>query len=54
MRKNEIEYRFEIDSLKSDKHHYQIKNQELEHQLADLKLKQLNIDHNSIEVNFTV
>ncbi|CAF3042476.1 unnamed protein product [Rotaria sp. Silwood2] len=49
LRTNEIQYRLEIDHLKSELHNDQIKIQQLERELATMKFKQSNIDNSSID-----
>ncbi|CAF1269614.1 unnamed protein product [Rotaria sordida] len=49
LRTNEIQYRLEIDRLKTELHDDQIKIQELERELANMKFKQSNIDNSSID-----
>jgi hypothetical protein len=41
----------EIDQFKSDLQDDKIKIQQLEHELLDFKLKQLNNNENSVDVN---
>ncbi|CAF5104739.1 unnamed protein product, partial [Rotaria magnacalcarata] len=47
LRRNEIQYRLEIDRLQSELKYDQLKIQQLERELADVKLKQSRIDTTS-------
>jgi len=49
---NEIQSRFEIHRLKSELEDDQVKIQQFECELADLKFKQSSNDTNSINVKF--
>ncbi|CAM4785325.1 unnamed protein product [Rotaria magnacalcarata] len=49
LRRNEIQYRLEIDRLQSELKYDQLKIQQLERELADVKLKQSRIDTTSVD-----
>ena len=48
---NEIQYLLEIDQFKSELQDDKNKIQQLEHELLNFKLKQLNNNENSVDVN---
>ena len=50
LRTSETQYRLEVDRLKVDIQCDHVKIQQLERELADLKLEQSNTDHSSTNV----
>jgi len=50
LRTSETQYRLEVDRLKADFQCDQVKFQQLERELIDLKLERTNLDKNSTNV----
>jgi hypothetical protein len=50
LRTSETQYRLEVDRLKADLQCDHVKTQQLERELADLKLEQSNTDNSSTYV----